>query len=153
MNGMKYHMYFDHLSVQEVAERSGICRDRVLRFCHNIPEGTSMKVLYRLACAMDVTVDELVREYPDSAMAPGDHPAVQAKRTDKAMNALGVYRRRKNLTYDEFTALLGLRSRQATYVKCTAPVPDSRCVELLAKREKMSAEAFLALYREEGTAC
>ena len=148
MTGLYYHRRKARLTVEELSERAGLCTATIRTLENVLTPGTPSSTVARLASALGVSMEELLRVYPDDALQDGDHPRFRPRGTPR-YNLLEVYRREHNLTYQELATLLGQRTRQAAQRACVVSDPWPRHVALLAQREGLTVQEFEKRYQRK----
>ena len=147
MNGLHYHRLTTRLTLKQLAERSHCSWGVLQKLDRRIPPSTPSAVIANLAAALGVTMDALLRTYPDDALSAGDHPAYPPK-VQRPGNLLDHYRRVNNLTCEELAARLGVGSRQAAQQACVSPTPSKKHLRHLAELEGVTTEEFIHRYQE-----
>ena len=145
MYGIEYHRMKQRLTKKEFAERAGCSLQTLARLEQEMPPSASCRIIDNCAKALGVSMEEIVREYPDDILAAGDHPSTESK-TENPNNCLSQYRRAKNLTFEELAMRLGNSTREAGRIACARSVPLDKDMQKLASFEGMSMEAFQELY-------
>lgn len=151
MYGLKYHRMKQWLSQKELAKLSGCSLQTITRLEQDMPSSTWCRIIDDCAKALGVSMDEIVREYPDDILSDGDHPSTES-RTENPHNCLSQYRRAKNLTFEELAIRLGNSTREAGRIACARSVPLDKDIQKLAAYERISVEDFRRLFDLKGEA-
>lgn len=147
MNGLHYHRLTARLTLKQLAELSHYSWGVLQKLDRRISPSTPSAVIANLAAALGVTMDELLRTYPDDALSAGDHPAYPPRARQRG-NLLERYRRANNLTCEELAQRLGVGSRQAAQQACVSPKPSKKHLRRLAELEGVTTEEFIYRYQE-----
>lgn len=144
MNGVEYYRRVRQYTRSRLATLSGVNLAAVDRIC-NGPNVESMTIDHArsLAKALDVTVDELLMDYPEAASP--QKKMLSFKENKHPCNSLENYRRAKHYTYLELAQLLNI-SKQAARFHCTYDKASRKTVQKLARYENMTEEAFEEQY-------
>lgn len=148
MNGIKFWRLKRRMSYAELARRSNCSYDAISHLEKGIGDSTSYLFLLRLADALGVTLDDLLDEYPEDALSPGDHPAARYT-AQMALNPVGRYCREHNISLPQYAQMAGVRSRQAARRVWTKQKLKPSNVRPLAELEGLTVEEFLCRYEEE----
>lgn len=148
MNGLRYWRLKRRMSYTVLAKESGVSGSTI----HNLEE--SLEHVYsdrlvRLADALDITVDDLVREYPEDSVGPGDHPKLKYTMDEDRLNPVGRFCRLHNISLPEYTTLAGKKSKQASLRVWTKRKLKPEEILPLAQMEGLSIEGFLLRYGKE----
>ena len=112
MNGIRFGRMKQRKSYTALGKDAHCSPSTVSHLEENIGENTSVALLLRLSDALDMTLDELMDDYPEDALGPGDHPT--AKYTaEVALNAVGRYCRSHNISLPQYARMAGIKSRQS----------------------------------------
>ena len=149
MTGVAFWRRKRRLGYYRLQEKCGISVQTLKLLEEDRSETRSMEVYLRLATALEVSVDELLREYDESQLSMGDQRT--RKNATSAGNCIGVFRRCENLTLTQLASLLGVGSRECARRLCISAEPMERHIATLAAYLNMEPEAFRAKYAlEEG---
>lgn len=149
MNGIRYWRLKRRMTYTDLARKAGCTLDTIRRLEEHIGSNTSSALLLRIANALDVTVDELLMEYPEDAITLGDHPTGKYTMALSRLNPVGRYCREHNISLPEYAALTGKRSKQAAQRTWTKQKLKYEEILPLAEREGLTAEEFLTHYEKE----
>lgn len=109
----------------------------------------------RIANALGVTIDELIRDYPESMLEAGDH-YVRESKSAHPNNCLAGYKVSNHLNNDQMAVLLGLGGRESARKACEREEPLQIYVERLAQLEGITVKQFVRRYgawgHDEGAA-
>ena len=103
------------------------------------------KKVCELAHPLGVSVEELIAQYPDSLLLPGDHFVREAASCHPA-NAIANYKKAHNLNFDQLADLLGLAARECARVVCRPVVANAEHVATLAALHGISCKEFQRRY-------
>lgn len=148
MNGIRYWRLKRRMTYTALAREAG-CNSITVRNMERNFSHTTSSLLVRVADALDVTVDQLVADYPEDSIVTGDHPEGRYTMATTRLNPVGRYCRTHNISLIEYAALAGKRTKQSAQYVWVKPKPKRSEIEPLARREGLTLEAFLALYLEE----
>ena len=148
MYGFEYHRDKRHLTQVELAKQAGLALVTIVKLEREIPESTPSGTIFALASALQISMAETIRIYPNNALALGDHPVVFST-SGHAGNYLNRYREEKNLTFKELAELIGNSSREAGRIACARPAPLTKHVKALATHEGISVDEFEAQYGDK----
>lgn len=101
MNGIRYWRLKRRMTYTDLARKAGCSPSTIRRLEEHIGSNTSSALLLRIANALDVTVDELLMEYPEDAITLGDHPAGKYPMALSRLNPVGRYCRSADLDQAE----------------------------------------------------
>ena len=149
MYGLQYHRMKKWLSKKELAKLAGCSAQTITRLEKDMPLSTWCGIIDDCAKALGVSMDEIVREYPNRILSAGDHPSTES-RTENPHNCLSQYRKTKNLTFEELAIRLGNSTREAGRIACVRSVPLDKDIQKLATFEGISVEDFRRLYDLKG---
>lgn len=148
MNGIRYWRLKRRMTYNALAREAG-CNSTTVRNWETKPDHITSALLVRIADVLGVTVDELMAEYPEDTISLGDHPEGKYTMATARLNPVGRYCRAHNISLCEYAALAGKRTKQSAQYAWVKPKPKHSEIEPLARRERLTLEAFLALYLEE----
>ena len=146
MYGIEYQRLRCRFSVREFAKRAGVSFVYVNRACQN-PWVISGHIAIKLADALGVSIDELVRVYEGEEVDNFSHRAAVRSRTANPGNCLERYRIANRLTFAELARRLGNTSREAGRKACLQEKPLRKHIHAIAKYEGISEEAFREKYQ------
>lgn len=147
MNGLRYWRLKRHMSYSTLAKEAGGSGTTIRNLEEHLGHVSSDR-LVRLADALDVTVDDLVREYPEDSIGLGDHPRSKYTMDKERLNPVGRFCRIHNISLPEYTALAGKNSKQAALRVWTKLKLRPGEILPLAQMEGLSIEDFLLRYKK-----
>lgn len=145
MNGILFYRRKQHKTRIHVANLAGICEPTVKRLEEEIDLQTPCSYYMKLADALGVTVEELIAEYPESLLLPGDH-FVRESASCHPENALANYKLEHNLNFDQLAKLLGLAARECARVACRPAAAKPEYMATLAALHGISSKEFHRRY-------
>lgn len=148
MNGIRYWRLKRRMTYTALAQETG-CSSTTIHSWETNPDHITSTLLVRIADVLEVTVDELMAEYPEDTISLGDHPEGKYTMAAVRLNPVGRYCRAHNISLREYAALAGKRSKQSAQYAWRKASPKPKEIEPLAQREGLSLKAFLTLYRKE----
>lgn len=146
VTGVKYWRKKRRLTKTELAALSGVSGTFISVADKAIHPTTMLWCYIRLARALNVTVDDLCREYREEQLTESDRVASKKTSEREPVNCIDRYRKERNLSFAQLGSLLGV-SRQRAHVICRSKHPSENCISLLAGREGVSAKRFLEDYK------
>ncbi len=150
MTGLCYWRMKRHFSKKELAEKAGVSFTFISKLEKRYSPDTAFVLYIRLADALTVTVDQLLKEYNEAELSLGDHGTYRkAEGKHKAANCIAEYRKEENLTYQELSMILGISSREGARQICNSPCPSRKHLKTLANRESLSVAEFMFRYEPE----
>ena len=145
MNGIRYYRLKKRMSKKDLAKKSGICPMTISKLEKAEEIRASCLRLYDIACALGVTMDELLMDYPDELITPSDRKAYP-QHTGRATNCVSNYRLAHNLSHEELGRRLGNRTRALSQVACKQEEGKPKHIQALAVWEGVSMEEFCRQY-------
>lgn len=144
MNGMKYFRLKGHFSKEQVVQVTGV--SQVVLDQMEMEQEHTRNCLFYMALAKfyGVFVEDLLAEYPEETLTPGDQYV--RKSTVDPRNCVEAWRREHYLNYLQVAQTLGLKTRESGRVVCKNPNPRLAHLRTLAQLENMSVEGFLQKY-------
>ena len=97
MNGIKYHRLKGRFSKEQVVQATGICRVMLDWLEADQEHLRNCRFYMALVKFYGVFVEELLAEYPENALSPGDQ-YIRASAVDPR-NCVEAWRREHNLNY------------------------------------------------------
>lgn len=116
MNGIKYHRLKGRFSKEQVVQATGICRVMLDWLEADQEHLRNCRFYMALAKFYGVFVEELLAEYPENALSPGDQ-YIRASAVDPR-NCVEAWRREHNLNYLQVAQTLGLKTRESGRTVC-----------------------------------
>ena len=101
MTGIKYFRLKNRLTQKELAEKANCQIAVIQRLEQGYSERTRAITLHRIALALDVSLDNLARDYDDSQIDEQDRP-IRPTKIKAPENCIHNYRLAHALTYQEF---------------------------------------------------
>lgn len=141
MNGILFFRKKQHRTRKHVADLAGLCEPTVKKMEHATERIWPCWYYMALAEVLGVHVEELIAEYPDSMLLPGDH-FVRESVTCHPENTLAGFKKAHNLNFEQMAVLLGLGSREAARRACRNRIPKPEHVSKLASLKGISEKEF-----------
>lgn len=152
MIGVEFYRRKARLSRPELAEKAGIPLASVISLENNDRRSSRFVLYVAVSDALGIPVDELLGEYDEATLLPGDHRVCKNKNHGApTTNCIAEYRRVENLSLDQLGSLLGI-SRQMAHKLCNRSWSQDKAVNLLAAHEGISTEDFMVRYTPEEVA-
>ena len=151
MNGIEFYLRKRKMTAQELAKRSGVHKMTISSYVNKTDE-TDMQVpvLLKISTVLDVPIDDLVQQYDESSLLPGEHSTRQTFiAADTIMNR---FRKAHNLTYEELGAMLSSSTRQNAFNLCKRDGISDTMLQRLCKFDGISEAEFLERYGEGASA-
>lgn len=151
MNGIEYFLRKRRMTALELAKRSGVHKMTISSYVNKTDE-TDMQVpvLLKISSVLDVPIDDLVKQYDENDLQPGEHSTRRALIT--ADTILNRFRKAHNLTYEELGAMLSGSTRQNAFNLCKRDGISDTMLQRLCEIEGISATEFLEHYGEADSA-
>ena len=141
MNGILYYRLKQHRARQHLADLTGISFPTLKDMETETQFTRPCSYYMRLAAALGVSVEDLIADYPESLLSPGDH-FVRTESSSHPNNSIANYRREKNLNFEQLATLLGLAERECARVVCKTPIANADHVATLAALEGLTPKVF-----------
>ena len=145
MNGMLFYRKKQRRTRKEVAELANLCETTVKKMEEATAHTMPCNFYISMSDALGVSVEELIAQYPDSLLLPGDHFVREAASCHPA-NAIANYKKAHNLNFDQLADLLGLAARECARVVCRPVVANAEHVATLAALHGISCKEFYRRY-------
>ena len=145
MNGIQYCRKKNRMSIKELAGKAEVCPMTISKLEKADQIRVSCLTLHRIACALGVTMDDLLKNYPDELITPSDRTPFP-QRTGCPTNCVSNYRLAHNLSHEELGRRLGNRTRSLSQIACKLETPKDKHVKALAAWEGISDKAFREKY-------
>lgn len=142
--GIRYYRKKRRFTYAQLAELAGVSLPALSQAVNN-PLHCTTTILAKLCAALEITIDEAFRLFPEDELAEGDHPTYTSKIEDKT-NCVAYYRSVHNLTFAQLSERLGYTSREASRVACAKAVPSEKNIQALADYEGITSADFLIRY-------
>lgn len=113
---MKYHRLKGRFSKEQVVQATGICRVMLDRMEADQEHLRNCRFYMALAKFYGVFVEELLAEYPENALSPGDQ-YIRISAVDPR-NCVEAWRREHNLNCLQVAQTLGLKTRESGRTVC-----------------------------------
>lgn len=147
MSGVKYYRIKRGLSREMLSMIVGISIPTLKKMENSKIPGTISALKYiKVANALEVTPDELIRSnFPDFG---DDFPkrSPYLSKTEDLSNCISVYRRVNSLTYQGLATRLGITSRERARQICSEKIPIFKHLETIARYENISTIDFIKKY-------
>ena len=147
INGLRLLVAKSHESCAALAGKAGIEAWEIASRMQKICPETRLANILPLANAFEVTVDDLLRYYPKSAVRAGDHYVRKTEATNPN-NAIERYRREHNYSMQELANILGSVSRSGAFRICTKTAAARKYVLLICNHEGITETEFRLHYGE-----
>lgn len=145
MTGMKYHRLRQHRTQEELARRVRLSRVRIAQMEQGEPNG-SYEHYEMVARALGVPVDELFGQHKDKEKSLRGHD-VKLHAQENPYNSISHYRIERGLSFHALSEILYC-TVEAAKAACMAEEAPAKHVEVLARRENLTPDAFRFLYKE-----
>jgi transcriptional regulator with XRE-family HTH domain len=145
MNGMLFYRRKQRRTRKEVAELANLCETTVKKMEEATEHTMPCSFYIAMSDALDVPVEELIAQYPDSLLLPGDH-FVRESASCHPMNALANYKKEHNLNFEQLAELLGLAARECARVVCMPADANPEYMATLAALHGISCKEFQRRY-------
>lgn len=151
MTGLKHHRIAKNLSLKELATLAETSRFTIENYENpDSAQNGNSEIYLRLANALEVTIDELLRpDYPELDDPKAGREGKRRSATANPMNPITVYRDAHGLTFMQIATLIGNTTKESGRKACAAQQPLERHINALAVKEGISADEFRALYSPE----
>lgn len=145
MNGIGFYRRKKRLALYELSEMSHVYKGTIHRLEEELNPKTALSIYLRLAEALGVTLDELLKEYDPSLLQAGDrHAYAGGPRTLR--NPIAVYRSVENLSLQQLARRLGVTSREWARQVCNEDSVSPLHLGRLAAFEGISEAEFRVRY-------
>lgn len=146
ITGVKYHRSKARMSRRELAELAGVTTSilQKMDLCHEVTNIT-LTFYMRVAEALRVPVEELLKLHDDSELEDGDRTAYPS-RTENLQNPVAIYRKHYGLTLAQLGDRLGDKSKEWARQVCADETPQQSPIQALAAYEGITPAEFLLLY-------
>ncbi len=141
MTGVFYWRRERSLSEDQLADLTDVSVWTIQALEKKIKSTTCFSVYCRIAEVLDVSIENLFAEY--------NYPVEKRRGRERKKldcNAIAVYCREHNITYQQLADRLGLTSRERARQICRANVVSEKHINRLAKFEGLTAEEFCERY-------
>lgn len=154
ITGIKYWRRKKRFTRKELSKRAAVSENFITNAEKEISPQTVFSTYIKLANALSVPLDDLLKEYDDSQLDYCDHATYlfKKKRPPENANCIAKYRIDENLTYQQLSEILGITSREGARKICNSSCPSSKHLKTVAAREGISVEEFLFRYTPERSA-
>ena len=151
MNGIEFYLRKRRMTARELAKRSGVHKMTISAYVNKTDEtDMQVSVLLKFSNVLNVPIDDLVKQYDENELLPGEHSTRQTFIIgDTIMNR---FRKAHNLTYEELGAMLSGSTRQNAFNLCKREGISDAMMQRLCKFEGISEGEFLERYGEAGSA-
>jgi transcriptional regulator with XRE-family HTH domain len=151
MNGIEFYLRKRRMTARELAKRSGVHKMTISSYVNKTDE-TDMQVpvLLKISAVLDVPIDDLVKQYDENELLPGEHSTRKTFITGDTI--LNRFRKAHNLTYEELGVMLSNSTRQNAFGLCKREGISDTMLHRLCKFEGISEAEFLERYGEEASA-
>ena len=145
MTGIKYFRLKNRLTQKELAEKANCQIAVIQRLEQGYSERTRAITLHRIALALDVSLDNLARDYDDSQIDEQDRP-IRPTKIKAPENCIHNYRLAHALTYQELAFRLGIGTSEGSRKVCKREYARQKHVQRLAAYEGISESEFSSIY-------
>jgi transcriptional regulator with XRE-family HTH domain len=151
MNGIEFYLRKRRMTARELAKRSGVHKMTISSYVNKTDE-TDMQVpvLLKISAVLDVPIDDLVKQYDENELLPGEHSTRKTFITGDTI--LNRFRKAHNLTYEELGVMLSNSTRQNAFNLCRRDGISDTMLQRLCEFEGISAAEFLERYGEGASA-
>ena len=147
MNGIEFYLRKRKMTARELAERSGVHKMTISAYINKTSEmDMQVPVLVKISAVLDVPIDDLVKQYDENELLPGEHSTRKAFLTDDTI--VNRFRKAHNLTYAELGAMLSNSSRQNAFNLCRKNDISDATLRRLCALEGITETEFLERYGE-----
>lgn len=145
MNGIGFYRRKKRLALYELSEMSHVYKGTIHRLEEELNPKTTLSIYLRLADALGVTLDELLKDYDPSLLRAGDRHAY-AGGPKPPHNPIAVYRSDENLSLQQLAWRLGVTSREWARRVCNEDTVSPLHLGRLAAYEGISEAEFRQRY-------
>ena len=145
MNGMQFYRKKRRITRKQVACLTNICESTIKKMEEATEHTMPCSYYISMSDVLGVPVEELIAEYPESLLLPGDH-YVRDEASSHPENVIANYKKAHNLNFKQLANLLGLASRECARVVCKAAVAKPEHVSTLAASCGISDKEFRRRY-------
>lgn len=152
MTGVEYWRMKKHISAADLAAKADVGVTTVFKMERAFNPTALSGPFIRLADAMDVPVDYLLKEYDPSTLKASDRVTYRWKNKPLDIaNCIACYRHEENYSLQQLGDILGV-TRERARVICNEKEAPRKHVAALAKKEGISVEEFHLRYDPEEVA-
>ena len=151
MTGIEYFRLKRRMSVKALTAAAHLGATTVTYYEHLRPEQMQVPVLLKISRALDVPIDDLIKEYDERLLEPGDHHTHTRNISLGKTTPLANYRRAKNLTVAQLAGIAGC-SKQNISRACIEGGHRNKLVRRICEYENIDRETFDRLYGSGVTA-
>lgn len=147
MNGVKYYRLMRGMKCVTLAEITGLSIGTIKNMEKaDQPGGISAANYRKVSDALQISVDELIKNnYPNSGNRI-PFRAFYSSRTGNEHNHIYIYRKEKKMSCQQLADCLGLKTRERARQLCSDERTMAKHVEALAKHEGVSIGEFIRRY-------
>lgn len=151
ITGVEFYRRLRRMSKKELSEISGVSLEAIDAWSKDeaAMENAYVSRLLKLSDVLGVTMELLCMVYPSYYLRAGDRP-VRGSTKECPTNCITIYRRCKNLKFEDLAWRMGLTTREAARMNCVRKEPRERYIRELAKYERITPAEFMVLYAPVG---
>lgn len=145
MTGIEYFRRKRRMSVKALTAAAHLGETTVTNYEHLRPEQMQIPVLLKISRALDVPIDDLIKEYDESLLEPGDHHTHTRNISLTKTTPIANYRRAKNLTVAQLAEIAGC-TKQNISRACIEGGRRDKIIAKICKHDGIDRETFDRLY-------
>lgn len=152
MNGIGFYRRKNKLAVYELQNLSHVSAATIHTLETKINPQSPLSIYFRLAEALNVTLDELLDDYDPALLKDGDRHAY-GRKPKPAGNVIAVYRWEENLSLQQLADRMGVTSREWARRICGRSDASPKMLKRLIGFEGISEEEFMRRYAVDEDMC